>query len=1468
MTETPPSAAEPGRPARSPWRRGFHILLSLAAGLVAFLILLPTIITVLPMERLVSSQINRRLNGTVIIGGFSVGWIRNVRLKNLAVYTGPPREENLLFRMEGFDSGAGLLKLALSQQRVADVSLARIETIVRRDAEGVFNFATLVPESPEAAPEEEPEEPGEPLALELAELLPRVPIPLSSIGIRVGEIRLVYTDASLDPPADIVLHESPLAITWVGGEAPLVVDYRAAIEGNGRRFTVGKTARLSDWIRDGVTDFSTTHLVVDAVLTTPEGDTRESTTALRIDNEVITLESTINLTQFPELATVYLDPGTLPHIEGEILIGATADFADSAILSTGFSAGTRGITVDRAPIPDLSITAEARIDKDTLDRREVSLRADSALFELRVNETPDGGERALTASFRMEPRHALAAAQAFVFDTLPTVRGALAFHAEIRHDDQMILSGTTETRWTGEELEYPGVSAMPNPIRPARDMIDISPTSFVLTTTSEENSGAIETRVMFENTLLALSSESSFTSPTLLSASVVATLEIEPLHQWLTANLVGLPDLQTSGTATMNLSARVDHDIVYTEGRAALDPVSVVSPLIPYGILEDAPAAEWNITALIPSATATGTVVFSTKYADGQFDLAELGAESGVLKGGGRVILEPIGAEFIAPFMEEPAAFLAGEVLYEIGLTIRSATEYLLTLTTEPGENFAIELAQFPILIDTFSFAQETTIARNEEGMIVEVPSVSFTLQDLLEINANATHNIAGTTQRTRVEARTSASIENTLSWLSDTISIFYPHAIDMMGTVQATTTWTSSFETTQLDEQTTRSVMVILEPFRLENTLTTTIAAGMIGTESEILEIENLVDEQKTIFVMAGLEPLVYTVENSGALLLDFMGFGELFQMESASLESELVYTDAGALEFEIPKLAIGSIASRGPTWSLAIPSLHSSMRVAGNVAEQKYSVEQLRASSQGFFDWQNSATAHLESGTVAYNTALTLESLTPMALELFAEDGSPLPLEFDAGGRLEFALGMAYDNSDPEAFAIRSVKMNAAARDVLWSMVFDGMEITGDVESTLDYDHVAMAATLANRAGITLAAMPNMPELNGARIESELAGALAEGGALRIETATLKSEQLGLSVDGYAVVEALMARIESMPAEGTNGEMIRHFFNTPFEFSMGYDQDLARLAPLAALSGLSGSISQSIGAINTPREEFELDIDQRSRAVNIAMADLFSLRGFEGRFPRVFSYRYPGVPPRSGPSEQVRYFFEALDLFFPAFTAGIGRFETIVRDAGRGYDFVSQSEDFFGGPGNCLFRLEKRGSDPYIYGEFSVTGLDAAKFLPNLERRRVAQREVRCFGSASMAIPRNATVNGLVESLSMRVEITELGVEILREALRMFNADGSNPGIQATLASLRVGRPRSAVMEIRNGLMNMSVRMTTAAGVEFNVPIFEKVGILGFVAPFSTEENDANLRLAREFLLLALSSDMNEFLQTLAAE
>lgn len=1468
MTEKRPPAAEPGRPARSRWRWALHVVLSLAAGLVAFLILLPTIITILPLERLVSSQINQRLNGTVIIGDFSLGWIRSVRLENLIVYTGEPTEENLLLRLEEFDSGAGLVKLALSQERIANVSLGRIETIVRRDAEGIFNFAALVPEGSEAKPVEEEEETGEPLRLELAELLPRVPVPLSSIGIRVREIRVVYTDAALTPPADIALEDSRFSLTWAGAEEPLAIDFQSKIVGNARQFTLEKNVRLSDWIREGTTDFSQAQLDVVAVLTTPEGETRESRTALRIDNELITLESTINLTQFPELATVYLSPDDLPRVEGDLGITARADFSDNTDLSAAVSLQTQTISVDGAALPDLLVAAEAAIDKETYDRDEVSLLVDSTLLELRVTETPDGSERALSASFSMEPRHAIDAAQAFVFDTLPTIRGELAFDADLRHNDEMILSGTTETRWTGEELEYAGVSAISNPIRPARDVIDISPTSFLLRTVSREESGVISTTMNLENAILSLSSESRFTSPTLASTDLSAALEIGPLHQWLTANLVGLPDLATSGTATLNLVASIDGDTAATDGRVALEPISVISPLVPSGTFEDAPSLDWDVTAAVGRATATGTVSFSTKYADGSFSFEDLGADSGSLTGGGRVMLEPIDAEFVAPFMPEPAAYLAGDMLYAIGVTIESARDFLVTLASESGDGFAIELAQFPIMIDAFSFNQETTIALNDKGMIVEVPSVTFTLQDLLEINANATHEIAGTTQTTRVEARTSASIENTLSWLADTIAQFYPRAIDMMGTVEATTTWTSSFETTEPDDQTTKSLMVILEPFRLENTLTTLIAAGMVETETEILEIENLVDEHTTVFEMSGLDPLVYTVENGQSFSVDYLGFGELFQMESAGLATKVVYTDVGALEFDVPEFKIGAIASRGPTWSVVVPTLNSSARIVGNVADQSYSVEELLASSEGFFNWQNSATTNLENGTVKYKTALTLESLAPLGLELFAEDGSTLPLEMDASGRLNYALEMAYDNSDPEALAIESLKMNATAKEILWSLGFDGMEITGDVESSLDYDHVAMTATVENQAGITMATMPTMTELNGARIDSELSGSLAEGGTLRIDTASLKSDQLGLSLEGYAVVDALMARIESMPAEASNAELLRYFFDTPFEFLAGYDQDLARLAPLAPLSVLNGEISQSVGTINMPREEFELDVEQRSRAVNVAMPDLFSLRGFEGSFPRVFSYRYPGVTPRSGPSQQARYFLEALDLFFPAFTAGIGRLELIMREAGNGYAFVSQSEDFFGGPGNCLFRLEKRGGDPYVYGEFSVTGLDAAKFLPNLERRRVAQREVRCFGSASIAIPRNATVNGLVESLSMRVEITELGVEILREALRMFNADGSNPGIQATLASLRVGRPKSAVMEIRNGLMNMSVRMTTAAGVDFNVPIFEKVGILGFVAPFSTEENDANLRLAREFLLLALSSDMNELLQTLAAE
>src|SRR5690348_13440040 len=82
MPETPP-AARAAHPVHRPWRR--RIVLLLAALLLA-LWALPPVVARSPALDLLARRLGARLQGSVRIGGASLGWFSAVVLRDLELY--------------------------------------------------------------------------------------------------------------------------------------------------------------------------------------------------------------------------------------------------------------------------------------------------------------------------------------------------------------------------------------------------------------------------------------------------------------------------------------------------------------------------------------------------------------------------------------------------------------------------------------------------------------------------------------------------------------------------------------------------------------------------------------------------------------------------------------------------------------------------------------------------------------------------------------------------------------------------------------------------------------------------------------------------------------------------------------------------------------------------------------------------------------------------------------------------------------------------------------------------------------------------------------------------------------------------------------------------------------------------------------------------------------------------------------
>jgi len=120
--------------------------------------------------------------------------------------------------------------------------------------------------------------------------------------------------------------------------------------------------------------------------------------------------------------------------------------------------------------------------------------------------------------------------------------------------------------------------------------------------------------------------------------------------------------------------------------------------------------------------------------------------------------------------------------------------------------------------------------------------------------------------------------------------------------------------------------------------------------------------------------------------------------------------------------------------------------------------------------------------------------------------------------------------------------------------------------------------------------------------------------------------------------------------------------------------------------------------------------------------------------------------------------------------------------------------------------------------------------------------------------------TVDGLLDDMVLRVDLTSFGREFLREGLRTVDPQGANPGIQSLNAMLAASSPVRGFVDLRGALLTCEVTMSTPTGSTVNVPIFDRTSVANLLEPYFDPSFNQLLALGRDGLALLLAENMDE--------
>lgn len=204
---TPPTP-DPASPEPTPRRRRRRwpwLLLAILVLLVALIGLAPWLASTAPVRGFVVSQVNKRLNGSVTIGSYSVGWFGGIDARDIKVYDST---RALIFELDEVRSPLSLLGLLRGPIDLGDTVITVNLTQLKFDADGVPNYLALLPAGERSA--STPKTGGKDEPVSVPDIRGRI-----TVNVRGGTIE--------SPQLGQAVHLDPskLVLTLPGGNDPI-----------------------------------------------------------------------------------------------------------------------------------------------------------------------------------------------------------------------------------------------------------------------------------------------------------------------------------------------------------------------------------------------------------------------------------------------------------------------------------------------------------------------------------------------------------------------------------------------------------------------------------------------------------------------------------------------------------------------------------------------------------------------------------------------------------------------------------------------------------------------------------------------------------------------------------------------------------------------------------------------------------------------------------------------------------------------------------------------------------------------------------------------------------------------------------------------------------------------------------------------------------------------------------------------
>ncbi len=1426
MSETAPTGTTGG--GRRKLLRLLRIAAVVAGCLCILLLLLPTLLTILPTGRIIASLANKQLPGLVEIDGVHLGWSSPLRIDSIVLRETKDAAAEPVLLVEGISVEKGLWANLFADDRLGQVRIAAIHCDLVRGRDGQLNILKALPASSDGGKAATPDKPFE---LDLAKIIPPMALPIPALDVEIAAYGVSFRDAGDTAGLLSIRNEGSLTARWRGGKEPLNVGIKGVLAREKAEVPLLVLTSLTNWTRDGMMDLRGAD--ADAKLYFADGDEDPAATLLRAEfrDGGAVAKWSLDFKQFAPVRALAPKGFPLPPLTGEISLSAemkptasgTAELAakleSTPIVAKDFARGGGDVAV-----PATVTRASATVDRKSLARQGVTFSHSSpfAIFEMKEEPEVNGVyTSSLVGSFDLTALTGIASGTRLSPGVVPLLDAKMTINGDADYTASALEKGSLRASWNPRSLEWADVAAVPLPVEACDRSFDLEPTAFEMAALVKREGDVLDIRADIQGALASLSVTGEYENPERAHFIVAAEGDLGAIAQYAGAqvNRAAMPPL--TGGGRLDAEATLAGSTLDLALEAQGSNLRIENPMLAGGSMTDNPTLAMIVTTDLRNDYATtGRMALDSGFLSSAGTIEHGPGTADSLDIQADLQLQPLLA--LLPPGTVPAEYvaLAGSVQTSLAVETKDRSRVELAATMNSGDDFALGVLEQSSVINDLSAETTATVVLASEGLSVELGGLNLWVGDFFATEMMGSYTKAGMEHSFTIDPKATVDLAALSGFLNPILAHLEQPTMTLGGTVTESLKLDGAVAMEQASIRVTRPLRVASE------------------TLSEYFEAST--GGPTTGFAAAGEGIALHAT-------------AEFPSLERGSIE--VVDTGAQFLRLETAQAL------------MEFPPLHAEGRVDVSEAGGKVVVPEFTLFSPDVMRLVVTAIADLNKQEYTSVVEAEMEDISRFVIRMPTD----LPLDsppmfsgnahgvFDASLRLaEAAPG---GSLLPFLFAINAkmnwndVGMNA------FDYTIDGINGTFQFkarpdELTIKTDS-ALAAVSAGGVDVPLAR------------DLKLVGDvfLGKEGRLHLRDLQLKSDALGTSLYIRGFMEDVPGWIARMPAALTPGDAMRWLFTAAFDGYTGFGQELPRLPMMPeGMSMPAGRATAALHLRNTPDRGFEASAESSVDGMTFVYTDLLKVEGLKGSLPMSRTWFPASARVTEQAAKQGRLSADLIEVGHPSWSGAMRDVIVNITTESNRAEASLLCQQFFGGPATAQFRLQREGENPAMSLDFTLTGLDGAAHLPTLKDRPLDRRTVNCFGSMRLVLAENPTVYGLLDRLLVRMEFTELGPEILRETLRGMDASGSNPGIQSTLASLRFSRPVRVVLEIRGGLMNLSIDMTTPTGVIYTIPIFERANASGIIESYVTPEMNEQLEMTRQAALLFLAQRTDEAIALIA--